>query len=265
MFQVGKDYLMKRKIILLLITNCVFSANAQEKIIIGKDTLVNQSRVNVKPLYKQLIVPGVLVGYGVLGFVNAGVKDVNVAIKSEVSEHVDKQISIDDYTRYLPVVSVYALNVAGIKGKHNYRDLTIITATSSLIMVGSVMGLKSLCKVERPDGSTDNSFPSGHTATAFAGAEILWQEYKDVSPWYGFAGYIVATGTGMLRIYNDRHWLTDVAAGAGIGILSTKLAYILHPFIQKQLFGSSEEKKVSVLAMPFYNGQQAGLSAVIKI
>lgn len=256
---------MKRKIILLLSTFCIMMAAAQEKIIIGNDTLVNQSLVTKRStVYKQLIVPTVLIGYGVLGLANDGVKDVNEAIKSEVNDHIDKCITIDDYTRYVPVVSVYALNMMGVKGKHNYRDLTVITATSYLIMTGSVMGLKSLCKVERPDGSTDNSFPSGHTATAFAGAEILWQEYKDVSPWYGVAGYIVAGGTGILRIYNDRHWLTDVAAGAGVGILSTKLAYWLHPFIQKQLFGSSQEKKYSLMAVPFYNGEQAGISAVIK-
>lgn len=256
---------MKRNIILLLSTFTVLTTTAQEKIIIGNDTLVNQSQVTKRnAVYKQLIVPAALIGYGVLGFVSNDVKDVNVAIKSEVDEHIRGCMAIDDYTRYVPLVSVYALNLMGKKGKHNYKDLTIITVTSQLIMAGSVMGLKTLCKVERPDGSTDNSFPSGHTATAFSGAEILWQEYKDTDPWYGVAGYIVAGGTGMLRIYNDRHWLTDVAAGAGIGILSTKLAYWLHPFMQKQLFGSKEEKKVSVLAVPFYNGEQLGLSAVVQ-
>lgn len=98
-------------------------------------------------------------------------------------------------------------------------------ATSYLLVSGTVLGLKSVTNVERPDGSSNNSFPSGHTATAFAGAEFLWQEYKDQSIWYGIAGYVVATGTGLFRIYNDRHWLTDVAAGAGIGILCTKTAY----------------------------------------
>lgn len=68
---------------------------------------------------------------------------------------------------------------------------------TDLIMSGTVLGLKSITKIERPDGSSKNLFPFGHTATAFAGAEFLWQEYKDKSIWYGIAGYSVATGTGI--------------------------------------------------------------------
>jgi membrane-associated phospholipid phosphatase len=75
-----------------------------------------------------------------------------------------------------------------------------------------------MTRIERPDGSSYNS-SLGHTANAFASAEFLWQEYKDVSIWYGISGYIIASGTGVLRIYNNRHWLTDVAAGAGIDFM----------------------------------------------
>lgn len=257
---------MKKKISVLFSLVILYSGAAQEKLIIGNDTLVNQSLVTQKKsVYKQLLVPTVLVGYGVVGLANDGIKDINGAFRKRITKDDNGGTTIDDYSRYAPLVSVYALNVMGVKGKHSYKDLTIIVATSHLIMTGSVMGLKSLCKVERPDGSTDNSFPSGHTATAFAGAEIMWQEYKDVSVWYGVAGYVVATGTGLLRMYNDRHWFTDVATGAGIGVLSAKLAYWLHPFIQKQLFGSSlENKKISALAAPFYNGQQAGLTVGLR-
>ena len=118
--------------------------------------------------------------------------------------------------------------------------------------------LKSNSKVERPDGSGFNSFPSGHTATAFAGAEFLWQEYKEVSIWYGISGFIVATGTGAFRMYNNKHWLTDVVAWAGIGILSTKIAYWMHPFIQKKIFRSKEINSMSAIA-PFLNGKQLGV------
>jgi membrane-associated phospholipid phosphatase len=75
----------------------------------------------------------------------------------------------------------------------------------------------------------------------------LWQEYKDVSIWYGISGY-VATGTGFFRMYNDRHWLTDVAAGAGIGILCTKTAYWLYPKCKNYF---SKKNKTSVMIAPF--------------
>ena len=255
---------MKRKLLLWLSALTLLTASAQEKIIFGSDTLVNHSSVAKKStVFKKLLVPTVLVGYGALGLTSDGIKNVNHEVKGFVNRHVDNGTSIDDYTRYAPVLSVYALNAVGIRGRHNFRDRTIIMVMSNIMACGASMGLKSLSKIERPDGSTFNSFPSGHTAIAFAGAEFMWQEYKDVSAWYGVTGYIVAAGTGLMRIYNDRHWLTDVAAGAGIGILSTKLAYWIYPYIQKQLFGPGE-KKVSAMALPFYNGEQAGVNLAVR-
>lgn len=208
--------------------------------------------------FKQLIIPTVLIGYGVIGIESDQLKLFNTEIKEEVNEDIDEKITIDDFSQYLPAASVYGLNAIGIKGKHNLKDRTIILGTSYLLMSASVLSLKSITKVERPDGSGFNSFPSGHTATAFAGAEFLWQEYKDVSVWYGISGYIIATGTGAFRIYNDKHWLTDVVAGAGIGILSTKVAYWINPWIQDKIFKSKEKNSMSSIA-PFYNGKQFGI------
>ena len=249
---------------LLLCGVTLTAATAQEQIVINGDTLVNQSQAtNKSALYKQLMAPTILVGFGSLGLASDGIRSVNKSVRTVMNGDVGT--TIDDYTRYAPMLSVYALNLAGIQGKHNFRDRTVIMLTSNLIMCGATMGLKKLAAVERPDGSKDNSFPSGHTATAFAGAEFLYQEYKDVNVWYGVAGYIVAAGTGLCRIYNDRHWLTDVAAGAGIGILSTKVAYWIYPWMQRQLFGEdAAERKVTAMALPFYNGEQAGLSLAIK-
>ncbi|MBE0392401.1 phosphatase PAP2 family protein [Flavobacterium sp. PL002] len=222
---------------------------------------VKQDSISTKRIsYKELIIPSVLIGYGVIGIESDALKNLNTEIKEEVNENIDHKITIDDFTQYLPAASVYGLNVMGIKGKSNFKDRTLILATSYLLVVATTLPLKSITQIQRPDGSSYNSFPSGHTATAFAGAEFLWQEYKDVSIWYGVSGYIVATGTGFFRMYNDRHWLTDVAAGAGIGILCTKTAYWLYPKLQKLLF--KKETKAAVMVAPFYNGKQTGIGLV---
>jgi membrane-associated phospholipid phosphatase len=167
--------------------------------------------------------------------------------------------------QYAPAAAVYALNACGVEGKNNLKDRSIILATSYLIMTATVLPLKSITKEERPDGSANNSFPSGHTATAFAGAEFLWQEYKNKSIWYGISGYVVATATGAFRVINNRHWVTDVAAGAGIGIISTKVAYWIYPYVNRTLFSSkAKEKKVSSMVLPYYNGKQLGCSFAIQ-
>jgi hypothetical protein len=235
------------------------SANAQQNDSITK---IDTTAHHLKFSYKQLIIPTVLIGYGVIGIGNDQLLSFNHQIQSEVTEDIDEKITIDDFSQYAPAASVYALNAFGVKGKNNMRDRSVIFMTSYVIMASTVLGLKSIVHEERPDGSSNNSFPSGHTATAFAGAEFLWQEYKDKSIWYGIAGYAVATGTGLFRIYNNRHWLTDVAAGAGIGILSTKIAYWMNPYITKKLFKSSSESNSTSMIAPFYNGQQYGLSFV---
>lgn len=53
------------------------------------------------------------------------------------------------------------------------------------------------------------------------------------SPWYSVAGYTIATATAYSRLLNNRHWISDVLAGAGIGILSTELGYWITGLIFK--------------------------------
>ncbi|PZR05348.1 MAG: PA-phosphatase [Flavobacterium psychrophilum] len=250
-----------KKAVLLCVLFSAFTLSAQE--IKENDSISIDTVVPLKFNYKQLIIPSVLIGYGVVGIESDQLKSWNTNIRDEVKEDIDQQTSIDDFSQWTPAASVFALDAFGIKAKHSLRDRAVIFATSYAIMTTTVLSLKSITKIERPDGSSNNSFPSGHTATAFAGAEMLWQEYKDKSIWYGVAGYAVATGTGLFRIYNNRHWLTDVAAGAGIGILSTKIAYWLNPVITKTLLGGdAKEKKSTSFIMPFYDGKNTGIGFV---
>lgn len=236
-------------LILLLVSQLIFSQQIE-----------NDSVVEKNITCKQLIIPTVLIAYGVIGIESDYIKNFNAEIKEEVTENIDRKITIDDFTQFLPAVSVYGLTAMGIKGKNNFKDRTLILTTSYLLVAATTLPLKSITKVQRPDGSSFNSFPSGHTATAFAGAEFLWQEYKDVSVWYGISGYIVASGTGFFRMYNNRHWLTDVAAGAGIGILCTKTAYWLYPKMQKLFL--KKDTKAALLVAPFYDGSHMGIGLV---
>ncbi len=210
--------------------------------------------------YKSFIVPSAFIFYGLLSLHTDAFQDVNETVKEKIYiERQPNQVHIDNYLQWVPAVAVYGLNAAGIHGKNNFRDRTIIYGISTLIMSTTVHSAKKITGETRPDGSDNLSFPSGHTATAFAAAEFLHQEYKDVSPWYGIAGYAVAATTGYLRISNNKHWFGDVVAGAGVGIISTKLAYCIYPSIKKHLF---KDKEVHTIVLPTYQNGAFGLGLV---
>ena len=147
----------------------------------------------------------------------------------------DFKTGIDDYSQFFGPVMTTGLKLAGVEGRSDWGRYLASTAMSYAIMAGLVNGIKYTAKEMRPDGSTANSWPSGHTATAFVGATILHKEYGMTrSPWYSVAGYGVATATGVMRVLNNRHWVSDVLSGAGIGIMSTELAYALSDILFKE-------------------------------
>ena len=79
----------------------------------------------------------------------------------------------------------------------------------------------------------------------------------------GIAGYTVAAATGFLRMYNNRHWATDVIAGAGIGILSAEIAYWLFPYVSKIFYPSPRHGK-NVAISPFISSEAKGLTCQFK-
>ncbi len=133
---------------------------------------------------------------------------------------------IDNYTQYVPFALSTVLNFAGVEGRSDHTRYLASSAMAYALMAAIVNPIKYTASEMRPDGSTRNSWPSGHTATAFVSATILHKEYGLTrSPWYSVAGYGIATATGIMRVLNNRHWVSDVLSGAGIGIISTELAY----------------------------------------
>ena len=199
---------------------------------------------------KQLIVPVVLAGYGFAQFAVDPILDLNLKVRGEFTSRVKNHWHYDDYLQFVPAAAVYGLNILGIKGKHNFFDRSVIIGTSMVLMGASVYGVKQLTHIQRPDGTAFNSFPSGHTASAFACATFLYMEYKEVSVWYGIAGYTIAAGTGFFRMYNNRHWLTDVMAGAAFGIVSTRAAYWIFPKIKKKFF---KNMQVNISWVPMFD------------
>ena len=146
----------------------------------------------------------------------------------------DFKTGIDDYTQFFGPAMVVGLKLGGYEGRSDWPRLLASAGMSYAIMAGFVNGIKYSAKEMRPDGSTANSWPSGHTATAFVGASLLHKEYGLTrSPWWSVAGYGVATATGVMRVLNNRHWISDVMSGAGIGIMSTELGYALCDLIFK--------------------------------
>lgn len=213
----------------------------------------------------QLIAPVVLIGGASLIFAVPKFRhtiDRNVRNRVELSCYPKEPVG--DYLQYVPAVSSYILNVSGVRGRHSYLDATVILATSWLTMGIMVNVTKYSVGRLRPDGNGHNSFPSGHTATAFMGAEFLRREYWHTAPWIGLTGYLLATGVGVSRMCNNRHWVSDVIAGAGMGILSVQIAYWLFPPMQRAIYGVRRDGKprrlagTALAASPYYDGRSAG-------
>ena len=269
-----------RNLVLWICMVCVcsnFTAQAQVR-----DTLFNAADSKVEGVAKaqkvpyghefkatQLIAPVALVGVGLIGNQIDAVKKFDFGLRgSQMSHH--NGFVYEDVLQYVLVAALYGLKVVGVQSKHSYIDMTSLVVGSYCVMGASVLLLKKAAKVERPNGLDSKSFPSGHSARAFMGAELLRLEYKDVSPWIGYAGYAAATVTALARVGHWDHWVTDVVAGAGIGILSTKVAYWVAPHLQRALFGKWIERKglnskeFSFIGAPFYNGEHAGFALAMS-
>ena len=147
----------------------------------------------------------------------------------------DFKTKIDDYSQFFGPVLTTGLKLGGVEGRSDWGRYLASAAMSYGIMAILVNSIKYTASEMRPDGTTRNSWPSGHTATAFVGATILHKEYGLTrSPWYSVAGYGVATATGVMRVLNNRHWVSDVLSGAGIGMISGELAYALSDVLFKK-------------------------------
>jgi len=209
---------------------------------------------------KSMILPTAMITYGLLSLNSDGLKNVDDDFQRKIwIENPHKQLHLDNYLFLAPGVTAFTLYAFGVHGKNNLRDKAMIYLMSSIFTNGIVFSTKKITNRLRPDKSHYNSFPSGHSALAFSSAEFLRMEYKNVSAWYGIAGYTTAVATAYLRMYNNKHWFSDVVAGAGVGIASTKLAYWLYPKIQHWFF---KDKPAKTTFLPNYSNGAWGVGLI---
>ncbi|MBS1571278.1 MAG: phosphatase PAP2 family protein [Bacteroidetes bacterium] len=184
-----------------------------------------------KPVFhsKEIIVPATMMLAGVA--INGNQDN---SIKNQVKDWRNDKMPnfrthIDDVLQFVPYISVYGLEMLGMKPEHDWKNQTAILVKSHIINLGVCYIIKKAVHDTRPD-NTALSFPSGHTAEAFAGATMVSMEYGKRYKWVPYAAFGTASVVGAFRIANNRHYLSDVLFGAGLGILSTKLAYWTHQY-----------------------------------
>lgn len=224
--------------------------------------------------YRQILFPAISVGIGTAGVYDGAFIGLKNSIKNDLADlRGNHYFHADDYIQYLPAVAYLGLGAVGVKSEHTFKERFVAGATAHIVMAALTNGLKYSIREQRPDTRARNSFPSGHTALVFTGAELMRIEY---GPWYGLAAYTVAAGVAFLRMYNNRHWLNDVIAGAGIGILSARIGYWMLPLYQRWFHWDTSSKNLKnpknskksrsfVTVMPAYDCDMQAMSLNVAV
>ena len=216
-----------------------------------------------RPVSRVVLVPTLLLTAGALTTHRVELLESDEEMREEIREHMGRPTTtLDNQLRYLPGAVTLGLGLAGVPGRHKPVDQLLLAALAFTLNDAATSNLKNLTQVQRPDGSDFHSFPSQHTSLAFASATFLHKEYGGRSIWYSLGGYGVAATTGGIRMAKDAHWLSDVLAGAGVGILSTEAAYWLYPRLMKpmrRMLGSR------ALVVPSYQQGAVGATAVVRL
>lgn len=244
---------MKRVLLFLLIFTNFITYGQNDSI-----TLILQKPE--KSFLKQSIVPISLIGTGLfINYSNGSFGKEN--LQEKINEKFpDFSSGADDFLLFVPALTMYAADLFKVESKNDVftqtKYLTIALVANNVI----TFGLKTITDEKRPDGD-DYSFPSGHTSNAFVMATALFHEFKATSPWLAYSGFLFATTTGAFRVLNNRHWVSDVLVGAGIGIIVTDLVYRFEPLKNWNPF---KNEKISTIISPSYFENSIGLYANIQ-
>ena len=216
------------------------------------NTFVNAQQydsLRTKHIIKKSILPVTFISAGLIINNSHFEKDIKINLRNIVGNNFE--FPIDDYIQYAPIAQMYIANMFKIKAKNHWFDQTKYLLISNLLTSGITHGIKHITNKTRPNGSP-YSFPSGHTTFAFTNATVLFNEFHETAPILGYSGYLFSTTTGVFRMLNNKHWLSDVLVGAGIGIAVTNLVYYFEPFKNFNPF----KKSRNITFVPQINNNQ---------
>ena len=238
---------MKILIILNISLCCIIGVHAQ-RLPTPKDSIKKNSKL------KGFITPVALAGTALL------LNNSQFEIKAQMRLGGNSQTQFDNYTRFAPALQMYIADMAGVQSQNHWFDQTKNLGISLVLTDLVTTTLKKNISKERPSGDNKNAFPSAHSAYAFTTATVLYEEFKDSSPWLAYSGYGFAIATAGLRVIKDAHFISDVILGGAIGISIVKLVYILDHLIPWNPF--LKNKNIGIV--PMLIGKNYGLATVIK-
>lgn len=175
------------------------------------------------------------------GAVAAGT-GIAIAFDDEINEFFQRQRNdqIDGVTKHFldPLGNYYlagilgGMYIVGLAAGNKKTETAALLTSKAVVITGAYTFLfKAAFQRERPAetgpsdsgnwggpfaGFHDNAFPSGHSSVAFAAATVLSSYYRD-HLWVGITTYTLASLVAMSRIYDNKHWASDVVAGAALG------------------------------------------------
>lgn len=141
--------------------------------------------------------------------------------------------------QWTPIASVYLMDAAGLPLRHRFRQHLALDIGSLALAGGAGWVMRRISEGIPTFGlKPGTQFPSGHATNAFRAAEMFRQEWKLRSPWVGWSGYVIAGCVSYLRMRHGQHQLSEVLAGAGLGVLSTRSVYWLKDRIERRRIGN---------------------------
>lgn len=201
-------------------------------------------------------------------FVDEPLRRFTLEHRNNVSNHIAALVQPLGRSAYLIPTGglVYA---SGLLSRNEKLQRTGVLLVSSMYLNDFfTKKLKEECQRRRPDAAVHNyyfegseagrhnvSFPSSHTSTAFTFATSVATVYHD-HKWVPPVAYGMATLVGLSRIHDNKHWATDVMAGAALGFMTAKTTYYLLNQAEKQL----QKRKINIYVTPNVSANAIGLN-----